>query len=291
MADIIYLKDGQIINGVVIKKTKKTLRVKGKYKTYTLKRSKIESILKGGRKLEKVYIQLKDNRLVDGYMVDQDNVKVVYRPVRDKPKEVTILKSNIQQMSNEKILMLIPEISFRSGILMPLTTKDGSNLDFGILYMGGFGLRFPFIKKSRVQFEAGYVKNTSTFSDYADVEREVVLYTIPILINYQYTHNLYEMFSGIKGSRPGSGGLWDSFLMRTYLFGKLGAGISYLNFYNGEGKRFQGIFGSVLTSVGFSFEIVKRILYVQLANDFLFIIDENAVLIPYIFTLSLNYRY
>ncbi|MFC1669479.1 LA_0442/LA_0875 N-terminal domain-containing protein [Spirochaetota bacterium] len=288
-AEVIYLKNGKVINGAIVGETKNAIRIKTKDKTHRIKRKDVVRIMYGERKLERIFIQLKDNTLVDGYMIDQDSKKIIFRPEKDVPKEVTVMKSNIQQLSNERILMLMPEISFRSGIFLPVNAKEGSELDLGVIFFGGFGIRLPFIDNSRIQFEIGYVKNTSKYEDYIGEKRERVLYTMPVLVNYIYSYNMYDMVR----SSPGNSrrGFWNTFLSRTYLVGKIGGGISYLNYDNGEGDKYQGVFGSVLASVGFSFEIVKGIFYFQLANDFLFVIESSAVFVPYIFTLSLNYRY
>ena len=166
IAEVIYLKNGKVINGAIVGETKKAIRVKTQDKTLRIKRKDVVRIMYGERKLERIFIQLKDNTLVDGYMIDQDSEKIIFRPDKDNPKEVTVMKSNIQQLSNERILMLMPEISIRSGIFLPVNTKEGSELDLGVIFFGGFGIRLPFIDNSRIQLEIGYVKNTSKYKDY-----------------------------------------------------------------------------------------------------------------------------
>jgi hypothetical protein len=279
--EVIYLKDGQVISGSIVRETKKQVTVKTKYKSYVFKRKDIKRILYGSRQLERIYIQLKDNSIIDGYMVDQDNEKVVLRRSKDSPMEENISKKNIQQMSNESIVLFFPEVSVRTGIFYPLNTRNGADLDPAYITMAGFGIRVPFLPGSRIQFEAGYVENSSEFKDYDGNKNKLSLMTLPLLLNYTYTYKI----------NAGGSGLWNRFLQRSYLSGKLGAGMAYQVFDNGEGEKFTAINFAGIAGLGYSFEIMKRRLFLKLHSDFLFITDSKSLLLPYMLSVSLNYRY
>jgi hypothetical protein len=126
------------------------------------------------------------------------------------------------------------------------------------------------------------VENRSEFRDYDGNKNELSLMTIPLLFNYIYTYNIYAR---------GGPGLWNGFLQRSYISGKLGAGMAYQVFDNGEGEKFTAINFASIAGMGYSFEIMKRRLFLQFHSDFLFITDSEELLVPYMVSVSLNYRY
>ena len=55
-AEMVYLKDGQVISGKIISEDRVWITVKSKYQTVRFKRSEIKRIMYGDRKMEEIYI-------------------------------------------------------------------------------------------------------------------------------------------------------------------------------------------------------------------------------------------
>jgi len=295
-AEVLYLKDGQVLNGSIVKENDKFIWFKTKYKSSKFDRNKVVRVLYGQRELEKIYIQMKDERIIEAFMVDQDNKKVTIRLNKDSAKEDHILKSNIQQMSNERILVLRPAISLRTGYFIPLSTKSGADLQPTIMFMVGYGMRLLFIDNSRVMFEAGFAKNTSTFTDVDGKSRELSLQTIPLIVNYMYKYNFSRFFGSSKAAKPkaGSASQLDStraIWHRFDLLGKIGMGASFLTFDDAEGEKLSGIKMTALGGLGVSYELLRRRLFTQILSEFFFVYDQGATLQALLLSFRLEYRF
>jgi len=300
-AEVVYLKDGQVINGAIIRENKTEIWIKSKYKTSKILRENILRVLYGERKLETIYIQLKNNTIIKAFLVDQDNNKVIIRRKQDSSKEETIFKEQIKQMSQEKILLFFPGITVRPSTYIPLNTGKGANLKPAFLFLAGYSVSLPFAINNRLEFETGYVKNISNFVDVDGNIRELNLQTIPIMLYYSYNYNLKRFFKNNilkttadekeKASEENNLRKEFNLLDRFSLIGKVGVGSSFLIFDDGEGQKLSGIKFSAILGLGISTEILKKEFYINLYTDLNYVQDSNDFLISIIFSLGLSYRF
>ncbi len=156
-SEIVYLNDGQILKGSIIKENRSSITLKTRFHTRKIYREHIKRILYGDREMESINILLKDGELLKGYLVDQDANRLIFREKRDTPIERTIPKSDISQLSPEEITLLSPGIYFYIGYFIPLATGK-TELTASPLYMIGAGINFPWIKNTRIVMEAGHTK-------------------------------------------------------------------------------------------------------------------------------------
>jgi len=296
-AEVLYMKDGQVLNGAIVNETKEAIWFKTKYKTSKVLRSNILRVMYGERKLEKIYILMRDNRVVDAYLVDQDNEKVTIRLDQNKPEENKILKKDIKQMSPKRILPTMPALSLRAGYFLPINTADGANLQPDFMYLAGIGTRFFLIPNSRVIIEAGYVMNTSVFTDVDGNERILSLQTIPALVSINYRLNFSKFKKKNRSKGDNTKGIiaaesGNTPAHRWDLIFRLGGGVSFMTFDNGEGEIFSGIKGTALAGIGISFEMAKSKFYVEIMNEFFYIPEETgSSIMAYMPSLRLAYRF
>ena len=307
-AEVIYMKDGQIYNGAVVKENKQFIWVKTKYLEKKLDRKNILRVLYGERDLEQIYIQLKDGRIISGYLVDQDNKKIVIRLQKSSKDETTIIKTNITQMSRDKIIPLDPDFFISPGWFNTLNTSSGANLDPGIHVQLGMGIAIPAIKQLRISFLLGYLTQSANFLDTKGKTSTLSLQAFPLAIQGFYSFNWYDIFfkskskvSKIKKSIPkgvkkeSSVSLEDDNLhwsQRFFFETGLSLGSAFMLFDNGEGESFSGLkfFGEV--NLGVKYEVMKRKLYLSILTNQQFYIEETgSILLELGITTRISYKY
>ncbi len=82
-SEIVYMKDGQILKGSIIREDRSTLIVKTRFQTRKIYRDHVKRILYGDREMESINILLKSGEILKGYLVDQDAKQVIFREKKD----------------------------------------------------------------------------------------------------------------------------------------------------------------------------------------------------------------
>jgi len=265
-AEIVYLKDGQVVNGAIINEDAATITIKTKYETKKIARSRIKRILFGERQMEKQYILMKNGDLIEGYLVDQDAKKVILRDQENSKKERTILKSDISQMSRDRIRPLFPDLTVRVGFYYPFDT-GGSKTSYSAYYGIGSAINFPWVSEMRVYFEGGFILSPSTSS--VPPYNEVSLMMIPVTASFTYRIPI-------------------SFLE---VVPKLGGGFSVTIFDNGQGETFTGTDGLIIGGVGAVFPIVSRTFYLSIWAEYFLFIENSTMIHSTILSGSVAYRF
>lgn len=105
-SESIFLKNGNIVEGKIIKDTDQsvTVRLKSK-KTKTYPRRNLIRILFTETYKEKKYIYKKDGSLIEGYIVFEEDASYIVRRDLSKDIEIKILKKEIKTLSIEKIVL------------------------------------------------------------------------------------------------------------------------------------------------------------------------------------------
>lgn len=95
-AESIFLKDGSIIDGVVVRDAEKNITIKLKDgRMSVIERKKIKRILYTQLYMGKVYIQRFDGVGIEAYMVDEDQTTYTFRKDLYSPEEFTLKRSDV----------------------------------------------------------------------------------------------------------------------------------------------------------------------------------------------------
>lgn len=255
MAEIIYMKDGQVVRGNITAEDGKYVTVKTKFQVRRIRREHIERIMYGKRDMEPVHILLNDGRIVSGFLVDQDAEKVIFREKQDSPVDTTIPKSDIKQMSREEIVPLKPDVYVRAGMLR-ITDSGGANLDMGPLVVAGIGMNITMIKNARLLFELGYAKLDSK------TNAKQYLQFIPLTVGAGYAFVL--------------GGSGDPFLKRMSITPRLSVGITMADFEDGEGAHSRGYDLCAAGGAGLWIEIVEDRIAIGAWADYYYFMEQKS---------------
>jgi hypothetical protein len=178
-AEIIRLKDGQVINGKIISRNDYSIIVKTRYQTRRLSIDEILSIDKEQNDLQQLYILTRDREIIKGFLVEQDSLQVRYKTSTDSESSKTISKLDILKMSNEEIHAVDLEIAVKAGVFYPLNT-GGAGLGPSAIYLANIGFSSMIERNWRFSLEAGYTqsKNRNASERYMQI--------IPITLNSEY---------------------------------------------------------------------------------------------------------
>ncbi|HQO23143.1 MAG TPA: hypothetical protein PLM72_08700, partial [Spirochaetota bacterium] len=223
--------------------------------------SEVTRIMYGERKLERIYLLMRDGTKMDGYKVDEDAEKVLIREKEDSPREISISKKNIKQMSQTEIIPLNPSINARIGIFYPLNSQ-GSKLKPAIGIYLGSGMNFQLIKDTRINFEAGFAKNKSEHSG-------LYMRFIPLTASMEKNINFG----------------------RLHLNPKFTLGGVILDYDDGETDPQREF--AFLTGMGFSsaYEVIERSLFITCDIEYQLIFDKKGKLHCLLTTLGASYRF
>ena len=260
-AEFLYLKDGQVIQGKIISEDAESYTVQTKYQTRRVNRTEVTRIMYGERKLERIYLLMRDGTKMDGYKVDEDAEKVLIREKEDSPREISISKKDIKQMSQTEIIPLNPSINARLGIFYPLNSQ-GSKLKPAIGIYLGSGMNFQLIKDTRINFEAGYAKNKSEHSG-------LYMRFIPLTASMEKNINFG----------------------RLHLNPKFTLGGVILDYDDGETDPQREF--AFLAGVGFSsaYEVIERTFFITFDIEYQLILDKKGKLHCLLPTLGASYRF
>jgi hypothetical protein len=253
LSEVIYLKDGQILNAEIIKEDTSTITIKTKYQTMVINRDTILRIMYGERQAETIYLLLNDNTLIKGFLVDQDANKVVIRRKKESTKEETFEKKNIKQMSPKEIFLYYPGIPVMAGLLVPLGS-GGGNLNPSFYISGGIDIRFPWqfplLERGRLQFEVGISNCTS------NENKNLSFFMLPISGSFIYRIP-YKYFM---------------------ILPKFGLGASLISFNDGEGGSDIGVVPLVKIGIGVSREIITKKLFITAFLEYIALIEGAPTL-------------
>ena len=246
LAEIVYTKDGEVIKGSIVREDGQNIYVKTRYTTRRIPRRFIRRIMYGDREMEPVYIIMKDGTTISGYLVDQDAGRVYMRKDRKNPKETVILKSEIRQMSQGKLVPPKPAVTLRAGVFMPLHS-GGAELESSMIFLGDISFNPSLLERLRLYVEAGYTNLPGSDND------DEYFRIIPITAGISYTIPIY----GID------------------ITPRMGCGISVLEFNTGEESTYRGVDFTASASLGIGHEFIKNRLSLSLWGDYFLIIENK----------------
>ena len=262
-AEYIYLTDGQVIQGTVVSEDKDYYTVETKYQTRRIARDEVIRIMYGERKMEPLFLIMNDGTVRRGFLVDQDADKIIMREKEDSPNEITILKKDIRQMSASEIIPLNPSVYLRAGYFYPFNS-GGSELDGAPAYFAGSDFNFQFINNVRILVEAGFINCESS-------NPGLFMRIIPLQVSPKYYYSIGStQFSLIPG---------------------ISAGISLIDYDDGENSQYRGFVGTAGCSMGVGYEIIRNTLYTAVSMDYMFFHDGEEMLHSLMASFALSYRF
>lgn len=261
-AEMIYLKDGQVVQGKIVGEGTNDITVQTKFQTKKISRNEILRIMYGERKMEKIYLLMNDGTTQTGFLVDQDASQVIIRDKEDSPKERTVAKTLIKQMSTSgEIVPLDPSIAVRGGVFYPFNSK-GAKLKAAPIVFGGSDFNLQFIKNTRFIAEAGWVKSKSK-------QKGVTMQIIPIQ----------------------AGLIYDFSYSRLHLMPKVTFGTSIIDFNDGEGDQERSFAFSSFSGLGLVYELAERHFYAGLWAEYAYMKDKSSYLHGMDVSLGFSYRF
>lgn len=264
---IIYLKDGQIFRGTIIAEDKVSITIKTKYNSKRIFRKQIKRILYGYRDLKPIYIELRNGIVINPFLVDQDNEKLIVRMRKDSPKEIFILKNNVKSISTEKIILLHPELFVRSSMFYPVDS-GGSNLDRAMSIAGGVSINLPWKQGLRGFFELGHVKSKSKTVEGFSMR------VIPLILGVSFRFPL-DTITG-----------WKEF----YCTPRIGIGGAIVDVNNGEGAELRGYHYIATIGMGLQYDIVSKFVSAGIFLDYLVLGDSKKSMNCIAAGIGINYK-
>ncbi len=260
-AEMIYLKDGQVLKGRIVRETNNEITVRTRFQTKRIRRGDIIRIMYGERKMEKIYLLMKDGTTRTGFLVDQDASKVIIREKEDSAEEITIGKSGIKQMSTSgEIIPLNPSIRIRGGYFYPLNSR-GAKLKPARSVFAGSDMNIQFIRNTRLILEAGYIKSQGE-------SEGLTMRFIPLTAGLMY----------------------DLPLGSFHLVPRLSVGTSIIDFNDGEGETSRSFAFASLGGIGLTYELLDRHLYAGLWPEYTMMRDGKGTLHTITVSLGITYR-
>jgi len=112
-AEFIFLKDGKIIEGEIVKESDKEISLKEKEsgKAVQIPRKNIMRVSYGELDKEKVYVYKNDGSIYEGFQVDENKFAYTFRKDLYKPAEIQIPKKKIKTISKERVTKAGPKLS------------------------------------------------------------------------------------------------------------------------------------------------------------------------------------
>ncbi|TAL37897.1 MAG: hypothetical protein EPN93_05350 [Spirochaetes bacterium] len=95
-AEHVFLKDGRIVSGAIVKDAPQSITVKTtEGKTDTIAREDILRILYTELSMGKIHVQMRDGRNFEAFIVDEDQKSYIFRKVLLSPEEMTVNRSEV----------------------------------------------------------------------------------------------------------------------------------------------------------------------------------------------------
>ncbi len=261
-AEIIHLKDGQVIRGEIVKKGDGYIQVKTRYQVRLVRKSNIERIEEGGNSLRKIYMLTREGVVVKGYLVEQDSQRVVYKKNETSVENSTMSKLDILRMSEEEIRPVDLEFAFKPGIFFPFNS-GGANLAPSTALMANLSFNSIVVPGLRAEIDSGFTRTEN--SD--DPER--YMQVIPVTVS----------------------GIYPLRISRSFTFSpRLGAGMSMVEYNSGQGEELDGQIFTLTAGLKFQYSLIQRRFFIGVFFDYYMLWDSSGMLHTGIGGVALSYR-
>lgn len=261
-AETIRLKDGQVINGQIVRRSEYSLVIKTPYQTRRIPLYDVKSIDKEDNRRERIYIYTINREVISGYLVEQDSLQVQYTLNPDDKNGRTISKLDILQMSSDEIRPVDLALGFRTGVFCPLNT-GGAKLGIAPMFTGTVGISSMAVRYLRIFLETGYTSAKN--SDNQDRRMQIV----PVTLNGEYRYT----------------GPW-----KIEISPRLGLGLTMADYNSGENDRINGTVFTLAGGLKILYPVRVYRFYAGLFTDYYMLTDMSGVVNATSCGLCLEYR-
>ncbi len=113
-AEYLFLKNGTVIEGRILNESPSSMTVlTNDGKTVNVKRSTVLRVMYTQLYRGKLYIQKTDGRVLEAYIIDEDQEYYTVRPELNSPKEFTIRRDDVLFMTRKNPSALAGEVSYK----------------------------------------------------------------------------------------------------------------------------------------------------------------------------------
>jgi|GEM_PF-580808 len=259
-AEIVYLKNGKVLKGTIINEGNEGVTLKTSSGEVLVGRDDMLRILYGNQDMEEVYVLFRDGTVTKGFLVDQDEKRIVLRDERFSSKERTIYRKKIREISRDNIFPLDLEIYLRPVYYMPLDS-GGADLKPSPSLLVGMGFNSMVLPNLRIMLESGYISSESSSND------DQSFRVIPVTFNLEY--------------RMGS----ENFFFAP----RLGAGIGIMEFDDGEGEVRKSNGLDVMAGLGVYVKLFDHLI-LGVGCDYMFLYDGSDYLQSALVGITCSYR-
>jgi hypothetical protein len=260
LGEIIYLKNGSVLKGSIIKEGRTDITIKNENGEKAIKLSDIQRILYGNNEMEKIFIITNSGKTEKGYMVDQDDDKITIREDPSSPKEKIISKKEIREISRDEIYPVDLELFAKLSWFMPFDS-GGADLTNSMLYTFGMGFNSMMAMNLRFVLESGFTRSKSASNSGR------YLQIIPITLSLTYRFGT-ENFGIIP---------------------KIGAGLAIMEFNTNEEKTLKSKSLEGLAGAGIVYGISRRV-DLGLWGEYAVFYDGSDYLQAGLISFSFSYR-
>lgn len=313
-AETVYLKDGQILNGKILKEDDEAITIETRFQTKTIEKKYITRV-SYNISLEPVQIVTKDNDLIKGYLVLQDSTRVVYKKTEDDLDDISIPRDRVKSVTigtppsdNINILtddgkILSGEMIYQDKEKVIIRSEDEPRDEQVIEKDDIVKISYDAIRiyDSEVLLLPGLGIPLSTGG--ADLGPAPAVF-IGYLINNPFINNTRFLFLsgycnpvGKSDDRanlqmiPVTANLLYVYPFKHFdLIPGIGIGASMLYYKNLRGDSFFGIKPLFKAGIGGSYELLKESLFLKCFIDYAMIFDSGETLSALFFTVGVGYR-
>jgi hypothetical protein len=187
-AEAVFMNDGSIVEGKVIKDTDKFITIKpNNAPAKNIQRKDLIRVLYSDDYMNRVYIYKLDDTLVEGYIVYEDRMNYTIRENLTSANELTLAKDKVNFISKKKVTPVIIEKKVEVEVEKKPDTEEKFRL-FGIDW--GIGLGFPVYLVPTYYFSDETGANTNNFPTTI-----ISLFGIKIHTFFDFRFNIFSWLS------------------------------------------------------------------------------------------------
>jgi hypothetical protein len=315
-AATIYLNDGQVMNGAIVKEDDKELTIETKYQKKTVPKNYIKKIDYHRMKLEPVRIVTANDELINGFLVSQEAERIVYKKTQESPDEITLDKKSVKSIiigtpptdtvyvmtrdSNiihgelvyqdpKKLILKTDEKKGKEDVILKEDIKRISYdmilvSDYEVILTGGMG--YPMNSGgANLGMAPSYFAGIMTNGPF--------LKNMRLLLEAGYSRPTGKDNENVSLQMfPATLNLMYRIpVKRVDLYPRLGAGASMMFYKNSYGESFFGTKLEAIAGLGASYQIKSWPVYLKGFINYAMIFDEGATLKNLFVSIGAGYKF
>ena len=259
-AETVYLNNGMVMKGEITAERNDGITLKSENGETDIKQSEIKRILYGNSEMEKIFIVTNAGTTENGYMVDQDDSRIIIRENPSSPQEKAIPKKEIRQISRDETYPLDLELYLKPSFFK-LFNSTAAYPGNAIFYSFGVSCNSMFGMDLRFMLESGYAR----FKNSSDSGRYLRIIPVTLGATYRFPFRYFNLLP------------------------KIGLGMAMMEFNTAEKKIYKSTGFQATAGAGIVREIVNRV-NIGLWTDYTFLSDGSGSLHGATVSFTCGYR-